>query len=84
MPLKVGGDVSAMVMYLAVVVASRGLWVLGLWLRLRAQEHREEARLRYLTAALALPAGRELAEVRPDGTSLRVVAAIGADGGGRG
>jgi hypothetical protein len=50
----------------ATVVVIRGLWVLALWLRLRAQERRDETQLRYLAAALALPPDRDLAEIRPD------------------
>jgi len=76
---------SALVVSAAVAVSSRGLWVVGLWLRLRAQARRDEARLRYLAAALALPPDRHLAEVRPDGTSLLIThvnAVVG--GGGRG
>jgi len=76
---------STLVVSAAVAVSGRGLWVVGLWLRLRAQARREEARLRYLTAALALPPDRQLAEVRPDGTILLIthVSAV-AGGGGRG
>ena len=76
---------STLVVSAAVAVSSRGLWVLGLWLRLRAQARREEARLRYLAAALALPPGPHLAEVRPDGTTLLITNVnVIAGGGGRG
>jgi hypothetical protein len=76
--------VSTLVVSLAAAVANGVLWLLGWWLQLRAQDRRDEARLRYLTAALALPAGRELAEVAPDGASLYVIVATGAEGRRRG
>lgn len=63
---------STVVVSVAAVVVSRGLYVLGLWLRLRSQERRDRNRLRYLRLALALPADRELVEVQPDGTGLRI------------
>jgi hypothetical protein len=85
-PLREGGRMlSTLVVSAAVAVSSRGLWVVGLWLRLRAQVRRDEARLRYLAAALALPPDRHLAEVRPDGTILlitHVSAITGGDGRG--
>jgi len=64
------------------VVVSRGLWVLALWLRLRAQARRDQARLRYLIAAsLALPAERDLEETRPDGAHLHITRANIPPGG---
>ena len=75
---------SALVVSLAAAAANGGLWLVGFWLRLRAQDRRDEARRRHLTAALALPAGRDLAAVPADGTSLYVIVATGAEGRGHG
>jgi len=76
---------STLVVSAAVAVSGRGLWVVGLWLSLRAQVRREEARLRYLAVALALPPDRHLAEIRPDGTSLLIThVSVIAGGGGHG
>jgi hypothetical protein len=76
--------VSALVVSLVAAAANGGLWLVGFWLRLRAQDRRDEVRLRHLTAALALPADRNLAAVPADGTSLYVIVATGMEGRGRG
>jgi hypothetical protein len=76
--------VSTLMVSIAVAVASRGLWVLALWLRLRAQDRRDEARARYLTAALALPPDRDLTEIRADGTQLHITRTNAGKGRDRG
>ena len=75
---------SALVVSLVAAAVNGGLWLVGFWLRLRAQDRRDEARRQHLTAALALPAGRDLAAVPSDGTSLYVIVATGVEGGDRG
>ena len=63
----------ALVVAASAAVLSRGLWVLALWLRLRAGMRREVAHLRYLVAAISrLSPGSFLDDVRADGAHLRI------------
>jgi hypothetical protein len=71
-----------LVVSIAALVVSRGVWLMGLWLR--AQERRDRIRLWYLQLVAVLPPDRELIEVHPDGTSLRITHAGAAVGVGAG
>jgi len=57
----------------AAVIATHGLSLLGLWLRLRWRVRQEHARRRYLVAiAQALSAGGQIDERTAEGSWLRV------------